>query len=319
MVGWGKATARQLRRTVRWAACADTQLAWLAKLLSQSDRLEVRRRWQSRRGMPLVHASSRRFRLVYISGEPNTPGHIYRVARSAAAAQAAGAQTIWIQVKDIPARLAEIEVADALAIWRASWNVHTAAAIEAARRGGTTIVFDIDDLLMDPNLARLDIIDGIRSQGFSEKMVRDFCSSMRTTMIAADLCIATTDELASHMQRAGKPAFVLPNGYDYASLANSRLAVRHRRAKGQGDGLVRIGYAGGTLTHQRDFKLCVAAVAEVLRARSDCRLVAFRWADGESAILDIDEFPALNGLEDRIEWRHYVALSNCRTSWRDLI
>ena len=39
------------------------------------------------------------------------------------------------------------------------------------------------------------------------------------------------------------------------------------------------------------------------------RLVLFRDAKGVTPILDIEEFPAFRGLEDRIEWRNFVPLS----------
>jgi hypothetical protein len=71
------------------------------------------------------------------------------------------------------------------------------------------------------------------------------------------------------------------------------------------DGLIRIGYAGGSRTHQRDFALCVAAVAGILRAYSECRLVIFR-SEQYGALVNVDEFPALAELGDQIEWRELV-------------
>lgn len=248
-----------------------------------------------------------RTRLVFISGEHHTPGHLYRVVRPAAAAAVAGADTVWMRPDEIPSRLGEVKMADVLWIWRASWSDELAAAVEAARGAGARVVFDVDDLMVDPDLARLDIIDGIRTQDLTEDQVRNHYGHIRATMAAADLCLAPTEELAAHMRQAGMPACVLPNGFDHATLAASRLAVRRRWA-GARDGLVRIGYAGGSRTHQRDFALCADAVAGVLRARPECRLVAFRSLDGSRAILDVEEFPALRGLEDRIEWRNFVPL-----------
>jgi GT2 family glycosyltransferase/glycosyltransferase involved in cell wall biosynthesis len=179
--------------------------------------------------------------------------------------------------------------------------------VEAARRGGAKIVFDVDDLMFDPDLARLELIDGIRTQGLSEDAVRQYYSRVRSTMSAADLCLATTDELAAHMRQAFKPTMVLANGFDYSTLTASRLAARRRQAS-KSDGLIRIGYAGGTRTHQRDFALCADAVGEIMREHPETRLVTFRADDNAAALLDIDEFPALRGLEDRIEWRNFVPL-----------
>jgi len=206
-----------------------------------------------------------------------------------------------MRVEEIPAKLKEIEAADVLVIWRAPWEERIAAAVSAARQGGAKVVFDVDDLMIVPELAQLNVIDGIRTQNLTEEAVRDHYARMRGTMAAADLCITPTEELAQEIRRALIPAIVLPNGLDYTTIAASRLAARRRRATGSEDELVRIGYAGGTRTHQRDFALCADAVATVLRTRPECRLVIF-------PDLDVEEFLALRGLEAQIERRNFVPL-----------
>ena len=76
-----------------------------------------------------------------------------------------------------------------------------------------------------------------------------------------------------------------------------------------GDGLVRIGYATGTRTHQRDFSVCVDAVAEVLRKHTECRLVLFQNPGDTASLIDTNEFPELRGIESQIEWRRAVPLA----------
>src|SRR3712207_9540079 len=65
------------------------------------------------------------------------------------------------------------------------------------RSAGARIVFDVDDLMVDPGLARRDVIDGIRTQDLTEGMVRDHYGRMRVTMVAADLCLAPTEDRKS--------------------------------------------------------------------------------------------------------------------------
>jgi glycosyltransferase involved in cell wall biosynthesis len=106
------------------------------------------------------------------------------------------------------------------------------------------------------------------------------------------------------MQRFGKPGFVIPNGFDDTTATISAAA---RAARGETDGLVqRIGYAGGTRTHQKDFAVVAEPVAAALRADAHRRLVLFRR--GAEPCVDIAEFPALHGLEAQIEWRQMVGL-----------
>ena len=83
------------------------------------------------------------------------------------------------------------------------------------------------------------------------------------------------------MRRAGKTTYVLPNGFDDDTLRISRAAARGwRRNK---DGLIRIGYAGGSRTHQRDLGRAIEAIAKVLKQSMACRLVLFHAGGGKDA------------------------------------
>lgn len=247
--------------------------------------------------------------ILFVSGEAHTPGHYYRVVRLAQAAARGGATTTVVTVEELGRNLQQLGRADLVFIWRATWSHDLGALVEAARAGGAPVVFDIDDLAFDPALARTEIIDGIRSQGFTEFGVAEHFTRTRETLALADICTAPTLFLADRLRECGKPTFLLPNTFDEEVLQRSRLAVRRRRAA-PSDGLVRIGYATGSKTHQADFAQCAEAVADVLRTHPNARLVLFGWSDrpAETQVLTIDEFPAFAGLESQIEWRRMVPL-----------
>src|SRR5262249_9304697 len=182
------------------------------------------------------------------------------------AANAAGWQASWIRLDQVPQHSDEIARADILIIWRAPWGKPVEDVVKAARRTGAKIVFDIDDLLVDPDLARIEVIDGIRTTGTTEHQWREACAGFHSMMLAADCCTAPTEELAASMRRFSLPAMVLPNGFDRTSYQVSRRSVRRRRQE-KTDEIVRIGYAAGTQTHQRDFSVAAEAIATVLRER----------------------------------------------------
>jgi SAM-dependent methyltransferase/glycosyltransferase involved in cell wall biosynthesis len=246
-------------------------------------------------------------RLVYISGEPDTPGHLYRVARLARAASRGGARVTILRLDAIrPATPPVIGACDLLVIWRAPWDSALGAAVQAARAGGARVLYDVDDLMFEPEIARPEIIDGIRSQGYDAGSTAALFGRIAEAVAACDAGSAPTRYLAGRLQRRDKPAFVLPNGFDDETWAVARRAVRLRRTQPR-DGKLRIGYAAGSRTHQKDFAVCATAVAGVLRARPEARLVVFRQL--AKTCLDIEEFPELHGLEDQIEWRDMVALA----------
>jgi len=246
--------------------------------------------------------------VVYVSGEPDTPGNSYRVERFAKAAAADGNRVATMSLDLAAERLDYMGAARVVVLWRAAWDGRVSSVIDAARSGGAKVVFDVDDLMIDPDLARIEIIDGIRTQSFLEDDVRRHYEAVQKTMLAADVCTATTVELATHMRRFGKTTYVIPNCFDDATWSISRFALRLRRVR-PADGLVRIGYAAGTRTHQKDFAVAANAIARVLRERPNCRLVLFRDASNDGKpIVAPEEFPALQGLEGQIEWRRFVPL-----------
>jgi glycosyltransferase involved in cell wall biosynthesis/SAM-dependent methyltransferase len=255
-----------------------------------------------------LFGSPESWRIVVVSGEPHNPGHFYRVVRFAEAAKAVGASVLSITLPELAAHHRDLVAADLVMIWRAANTPEVAAGIEAIRTGNGKLLVDVDDLMFVPELASETIIDGIRSQNLDAAGVAEFFVRVREVMAAADACICTTNELAMYVRQLEKVTFVLPNGFDSGMHAAARLAVRRRRAL-QDDGMIRIGYAAGTRTHQRDFAVAADALARILQQFPSCRLVLFRDPATGHSVLDAGEFPTLQAQADQIEWRDLVPLS----------
>jgi glycosyltransferase involved in cell wall biosynthesis len=252
-------------------------------------------------------ADPRTLSIVFVSGEPETPGHTYRVLRPGRAAERLGAVVAFMTVPEIAARRDEILAADILVMWRTPLNDQTRIAVQAAQRGRARLVFDLDDLMIDPDLARHDLLDALRTERVTEAQARGHYTRMREMLEQAAFCTASTEELAWHMRRHCKPTLVIPNGFDEATLRRSRRAARARR-QARPDGLLRLGYAAGSRTHQRDFAQCAEAIGRILRERPAARLVLFYSHSDTLPVLEAREFPALAGLEAQIEWRPTVPL-----------
>ncbi len=199
-------------------------------------------------------------------------------------------------------RLDEIAKANIVWIWRASISPDMGALVTTARKAGARILFDIDDLMFRPEFAVKDLVDGIRTQKMSESGVQKFYQSIQRMLVKADRCTAPTIPLASEIRRLHRTASVIPNGFTARSLADSRAAMRARKSEPD-DGLVRIGYASGTLTHQKDFAVAAASIAAILREHSFARLVVFRGGT------DVSEFRELDEVSRQIEWRERVTVA----------
>ncbi|MBS1103731.1 glycosyltransferase [Gluconobacter sp. Dm-62] len=248
-------------------------------------------------------------RILFIAGEPDTPGVLYRCHRNAAAAQDAGFEA---RVQFCAAvGYEDIQWADVMVFWRVEYSGHVSTIFELAKTENVITVFDADDIVFVPHYARVDMIDGIRSIGATEDRIERCFSEMRRTFLRCDQGSTSTAELVFAMHSLRPVIHLLPNVYDMPSLQRARMALRMRGEPGRvnaGDGLVRIGYATGSRTHQRDFAPICPTIAEVLRQRPHARLVLFREAATHRPVLLMEEFPSLIPVQDQIEWRDMVPL-----------
>ncbi|KXV45084.1 glycosyl transferase [Gluconobacter roseus] len=249
-------------------------------------------------------------RVIFVAGEPDTPGVLYRCHRNAAAARDAGFEARVLPCASVG--YDDIHWADVMVLWRVEYSGHVSTILDLAKSENVITVFDADDIVFVPHYARVDLIDGIRSIGASEARIEQCFSDMRRTFLRCDQGSATTAELVFAMHSLRPVVHLLPNVYDMPSLQRARLALRMRGEPGRvntGDGLVRIGYATGSRTHQRDFGPICPAIAEILRQRPQARLVLFRERETHRPILLMEEFPSLTPVQDQIEWRDMVPLA----------
>ncbi len=249
----------------------------------------------------LPAARRQRPRVVFVSGEPEIPGHRYRVLNIASSLAPRFFETVIMSCSEVPDRISEITEADVVWIWRARLSPKTAVLTTALLDTKVAMIFDVDDLMFRPELATTKVIDGIRTQNLSEASVRAFYTDVRLLLLKADRCTAPTIPLVREMRDFHKAATVIPNGFDRGTFERTRSAMRARRAAPE-DGLLRIGYAAGSRTHQRDLATASRAIAAVLSDHPNARLVLFR----RTVILE--EFPELEAVQDQVEWRDLVPM-----------
>lgn len=251
---------------------------------------------------PPIEKTERRVLFVY--SDSKEPGHVYRCLRMADSARAAG----WDAVVALYAELndEDLQGLAVLIFWRVEMTPRTGRLIALARAGGTRIGLDIDDLIFDPTLAQPQIIDAIRTLGLSPPKVEEYFAAVQKMLLAVDFGVCTTLELAERMRRTGFPVWTIENGFDAATLRASRLARRTR----PNDGLLRIGYAAGTKTHQRDMMVAAAAVARVLTESPRSRLVLFRDNSKKENMISVQEMEELLPVLGQIEWREKVPLAD---------
>jgi glycosyltransferase involved in cell wall biosynthesis len=254
-------------------------------------------------GSPVITSSQQVLHVIYVSGWPGSPSHVYRVDHQVEALQRCGVAVECFSVEEAIARQSAIVLADILVLFRVAWTDEVATVVERARMAGTRIVYDIDDYVFDSAVANERNVDGIR---FLPKeavdLYHDGVRRYRAALLNADESIFSTKYLADKASETSGSSHWLPNGFDHRMLGAANAAKVARKTDQRAPERVRLGYASGTLTHQKDFGVAVPALARILRERSEVTLTAV----GQ---LDLQEFPQLRPYQDRIERRPFVAFA----------
>ena len=235
--------------------------------------------------------------IAFVSGFPGTPSETYRVFHPISVLKEFF-EIFATTEADLPKHHAEIESAAILVLFRVGMNEYLFAVIEQAQANGCLVIYDADDLIFDPAIGSPRFIDGLRH--FPAEDHASFRGTMdraRRIVGAVDACTMSTPYLAGKVEELGKTAFVLPNGMNVTMLNwydNARAAPR-----GQSDGKLRIGYASGTRTHERDFAVAKGALLHILKTRDNVLLTIV-------GTLDLEVHPEFAEVDNKIERREFV-------------
>ncbi len=237
-------------------------------------------------------------RLLFVSDNPGTRGHIYRVEHHVAALRAGGLTANWCALEDFTE--AHLRGVTIVVLFRVAWDLQVAALYAACRARGITVAFDVDDLVFEPAYMREPYFDYLRTLSVSEReRWIGKVESWRRSLLEADCAIVSTAPLAAAAEALGKRALVWPNGISCRMIDETRR-VSDRAGRSLGTGRrIRLGYAPGAPTHQKDFAQIAVPLVSVLADRPEVVLTIVGY-------LDLAEFPELLVHSARIEQRPLV-------------
>jgi glycosyltransferase involved in cell wall biosynthesis len=144
-----------------------------------------------------------------------------------------------------------------------------------ARSRRMRVIYDIDDLVFDEAIAGC--IDGLRLMGTHER--RAYIRALgrrRRVLTACNLVTVSSAPLARAVTALGRPAAIVPNSLNREQL---RVAEEIGSSPPRNDGIIRIGYFGGSRTHQRDFACCEAALLEAMARHPQVRFLLVGYLD----------------------------------------
>ncbi|MBV9786454.1 MAG: glycosyltransferase [Acidisphaera sp.] len=262
--------------------------------------VDYRDPWNESRDARLAALSRGHRRVAYFYEKPDTSTFRYRVHNMIDALRADPQTDIsatWFALADLEDMDAFVDRTDVLVICRTRYSAPVGRMIARARARGLRLIFDIDDLVFDPNYVHV-ILDTL-DQDVERMAIWDdwhaYVGRLAATLRHCDEAIVTTAPLAERMAAClpGGRVHIIPNYLNRAQIELSRSLFEARRELGfADDGRIHLGYFSGSPTHNRDFAVAASALARLLREerRLMIRVVGF---------LDLPE--ALQRHRDRFE------------------
>lgn len=190
--------------------------------------------------------------------------------------------------EDFTGSLQGVLDSDLLITFRVAASANVRRIIGAFKGAAIPTVFDVDDLVFEPESA--DLLHGLATLGETDRLnAVAGLERLRETLLLCDYGTCTTRALASRFERLGKSCSVIPNTINDLQLG---LAQEIKKSKPASVGSkVKIGYFSGTRTHEKDFMEASDALYEVLVNNTE---VEFHLV----GILDLD--PKFSAFGDRI-------------------
>lgn len=238
--------------------------------------------------------------VAYFCEAPHPHTFRYRVYNMVEALDARPEHDIsaaWFTRADLEQSLGFIDRADVLVVNRTRYDAMVGRLIARARARGVPVLFDVDDLIFDPDYAHL--IGDIIGRDLSESALWDWwfgeIARLGATLRLCDGAITTNAFLAARIT-AFAPWIVprvVPNFLNEMQEAVSRPIYQRKCDSGFArDGRIHVGYFSGTRSHNKDFALAAGAVARLMAA--DRRIVL-----RIGGLLDLPD--SLTAFPDRIE------------------
>jgi len=222
---------------------------------------------RSRAPAPLAPRRRDIRRVVFAAGIEGAPLR-YRVRLPAEALALLGVESRAFDFRH-PALADAVDEADVLYVYRVPASPEMLAIIDRAKQRGIPVLFDVDDLIFDPQIARQ--IPALNA--LPRDVVEEYLNGVeryRTTLEASDGYVGSTRVLVEHARAlTGLPAAKFDNG---VGLLLARASDRACRVPRTGKG-VRLGYFSGTITHDLDWAAIEPAVIEVMDRHPGVELV----------------------------------------------
>ena len=176
-----------------------------------------------------------------------------------------GLSTLGVECRvikdDFEGNVSSLLDSDLVIFFRVGFSQNVKRIIQELKKSKIPTVFDVDDLVFEPDSAVFIHALSSLTEGDREDAIAGF-TKLHETLLLCDFATCTTPALQKRIELLGKICHVIPNSINSAQLKLAQQVVE--KGKSNEDGKVKIGYFSGTKTHERDFLEVSDALFDVM-------------------------------------------------------
>jgi glycosyltransferase involved in cell wall biosynthesis len=240
------------------------------------------------------------YRVVYISGAPESTGHKYRVRDQLKALTDCKILSGWMDLKEVENQLHQLTFAEVIVLFRVPWSDHLAKTIEVCKKAGTLIVVDSDNIFPYPEFSVKkqipDIATSIQEEKQSEANGPD---EYLKTRHQAEMIISLAPSIPSMVKQSGIESVCIKNGFseDFRSSCEVALLKKESTLRSK---TVQIGFVVYSDDDQRNFKIFEKVLTKLFEKYPQVKLVIV-------GALNLNDFPGFKSHGNRIEMRPLIS------------
>jgi len=186
---------------------------------------------------------------------------------------------------------------DIIIFFRSEFNLKISKILSVCKEKKIPTVFDIDDLLFDPELFK-NLQENTTAKRFidNQEEILSYTAKLKQTFENCDFFTGSTQTLVEIAQKYNKKSFLIKNTINYNQ---HKLAKELILKKDFSDKKIKIGYFSGSNTHNEDFIQCKKALFQILERYKDIELhiVGYLDMDFDKYSHRITRVPFMNYLE----------------------
>lgn len=243
---------------------------------------------------------TKKSKVIFISGNTDSASHRFRVLH---AANFITKSNFLVDIFDADQYIDKASFSDCIAviIFRAEWNNNLNHIIQFCRKKKIPLCFDIDDLIFDQKILDNGYWAYFMDLPTEDKIFwKNKVLGYQKTMQQCDVASVSTPYLVEAAKSFCNQAYLLPNTLDENMLQLALQATLQIKPSKE-DHKIRIGFASGTPTHAKDFKVVVSSLRRILMEYKNVILTIV-------GNLNMSDYPELKEFEDQTEVRPLVSM-----------